>query len=64
MRQNCENCGKVCRVGDLGLCAPCEKDDTGVPDIYSPDLGRGPFFDDGPSEDWYEPHGEAPWGTG
>lgn len=35
MRENCDNCGRVCRIGDLGLCVSCEKDDTGVPDVYA-----------------------------
>jgi hypothetical protein len=62
VRENCENCGRVARLGELGLCAECEKFDTGV--IEEPDRGRGPLFDDGPEEDWYEPHGEVSWGTG
>lgn len=62
MRQNCDNCGTVCRPGDLGLCVKCEKFDTGV---------LGPYDDgilypqgDGPDDDWYEPHGGPTWTSG
>lgn len=56
MRQHCDNCGKVCRISELGLCIDCEKEDLGVPDIYAStdivDEDDVPEFLDWDDEPW------------